>query len=103
MVLVAAAALRVTRLVVTDRAGEPVRDLTREAGERVGGTRGLAMAEGLVSCAWCFGFWVAAAAVALAAAWGGTVGMRAGCAVLALSWLIGIVSTATRRLEGEDD
>jgi hypothetical protein len=48
------AAARLTRIVVTDKIGDPIR---KSITERFGGT---SMVTFLVHCPWCFGWWVCA-------------------------------------------
>ena len=85
VLLAAGATGRLTRLVVRDDAGEPVRAVVRAAAGPVGLGE---TAEDLMSCPHCTAVWCAALVV------GGyrLPGWRAVCSVLGVAWVAGHVS-----------
>lgn len=58
----AAAVFRLTRLVMVDEAGAPIRRTIRAGAQLVAGETGADWSDRLIGCPWCAGLWIAIAA-----------------------------------------
>lgn len=89
LALIVLAAARLTRFVVIDEVGAPVRNAARRLGSAVRGDVGYEWVDRLVGCPWCCGFWLSLASTPFAAAvvsmhWVGWLAWP-----WAVSWVVG--------------
>lgn len=103
LVLLIGASARLTRLTTTDTITAPIRDpilerVLRPRAQRRALDQGEALPPPtrlrstlytLLTCHWCVGFWIAAAVVLAATAWGHTLYFQVAAAILTVSYALG--------------
>lgn len=87
--LIAGAAARLTRLVVIDDAGEPIRSTLRCVASHARGSDLLVIVDDGLRCPYCVSVWVSAGVVGSYAAWGQRGWWRVAAGALATSYAAG--------------